>query len=168
VFATHESAVQQASCRGSRRSRFQNARNLRACRRRKSFTTRISWHVDCNLFRCVSTQPVPSAPGLASLVEVEARLDRMVADARAAATATCEAARRRAEATAATLDAEIEREDARLAAEIAAATDAQVSTIATTTRAEIARFEAIEGVTLAELARRVAARLVALALEEAP
>jgi hypothetical protein len=117
----------------------------------------------------VSAQPLPSQPpGLASLVEIEARLDRLIGDAHHAATARCEAARQRAEATAATLDAEIEHEDARLAAEITAATDAQVSAITTATGAEIARFDAIEGEALAKLAQRVAARLAALAVEEAP
>jgi len=114
-----------------------------------------------------TASPSPASSDLAALVDAEARLDRALADARASAQAVRDAARRRADDAAAVLDAEIEHERARLATEIAAATDAQLAAIADRTRAELARYETVRGDVLDDLARRLADRLVAVALDEA-
>jgi len=110
--------------------------------------------------------PAPRSE-LASLVDAEAQLDRALAAARGTANAERAAARHRAELAAATLAAEIERERDRVATEIARATEAQLSTIGAAARAECARFDAVVAGGLTDLAHRLAARLAALALDEA-
>lgn len=105
---------------------------------------------------------------LASLVDAEARLDRMLEVAREAASAERAAAHHRAELAAASLAIEIERERDRVATALAAATDAQVLEIVGGARAECARFDAVVGEALGALAHRLSQRLATLALEEAP
>ena len=94
-------------------------------------------------------------------------MDRVLGAARDTASAERAAARQRADLAASTLAVEIERERERVATEIAAATAAQLSTIVEGARAECARFDAVIAAVLADLANRLAARLAALALEEA-
>ncbi|HEU4731045.1 MAG TPA: hypothetical protein VFT22_24290 [Kofleriaceae bacterium] len=104
--------------------------------------------------------------GLSALVEAEARLDRALDAAREAAIASVAAARRRAEDDAATIDAEIARERARIDAEITTATTAQLAAIAEQARAQAARFDAVRGEALARLGHALAHRLAAIARGE--
>lgn len=104
---------------------------------------------------------------LAVLVETEARLDRALVDARLIAESARALARQRADEAAAAQEAELARERERIATEIEAATRARIAELARTARDAVARYDAVRGPRLAEIARRVAARLVAIANEEA-
>ena len=109
-----------------------------------------------------------SGSDLAVLVETEARLDRALADARAQAAAIREAARDRAKAASQALDGMLDRERARITAAVAASTEAQLAAIATKARGQITCFEATRAERLDPIARELASRIVALALEETP
>ncbi len=107
----------------------------------------------------------PSASGLATLVETEARLDRALAEAREGAQALRARARLRAETAAADLDAEIEGERARVAAAIEAETQIRLAALVARTTGELARFEVVRGEVLSSVVHDLVERLVALALE---
>ncbi|HEU0032567.1 MAG TPA: hypothetical protein VFQ53_18170 [Kofleriaceae bacterium] len=104
---------------------------------------------------------------LATLVETEARLDAALSDARARGDAMREAARTAAAAAAASLDAELVAERDRLAAEIAQATRERIVAIEQAAVVDVARYDALTGIALDELAERLAQRLVAIVHEEA-
>jgi peptidoglycan hydrolase CwlO-like protein len=99
---------------------------------------------------------------LAVLVDVEARLDRELADARAAAAALEDAARTHVGEAAAALAAEIAADQARIAAAIERDTAAQLRAIDEAARRQVEMFEAIRGDREAAIAREVADELVAL------
>ena len=109
-----------------------------------------------------------STTGLHALVDAEAKLDRDLADARATADGMRAAARQRADSAAAALDGELELERARAIASIEAATAREIREIADDARTRGARYDAIRGEALAELARTLAARVIEIALAEAP
>lgn len=109
-----------------------------------------------------------SASALTVLADTELRLDRAIADARDAAAAAIAEARRRAELASAAVAGEIERERARITAEIEATTEAQIGGLATQATAEAARFDALRGDALDAIARQLADRLAAIALDEGP
>ena len=116
-----------------------------------------------------TSSPSPSRISeLVALVAAEARLDLAVVAAREAAEAIRAAARQRAEVAAATLDDELARERTRIAAEIAGESATQLRAIEESARVAIARFDAVRGDLLAPLARALAVRLVAIAIDEAP
>jgi hypothetical protein len=100
------------------------------------------------------------------LVETEARLDRELAEARVRAAAVLEGARKHAEDATAALATELANDRARIAATIAADTERELAAIAENASRAIARYEAIRGERLDPIARRLAARIVALAAEE--
>ncbi len=105
---------------------------------------------------------------LALLVETEHRLDQEIAAAKQAAAAARDAAELRAKTSLADLEANLDREHAKIATEIAAATTARRRAIEDGAAAKVARYEAMRGAALAELARRLARRLVELDEEDAP
>ncbi|MGE5181320.1 MAG: hypothetical protein ACM31C_04635 [Acidobacteriota bacterium] len=111
---------------------------------------------------------MPSTSDLAALVDAEASFDRRLAAARDAANAARDAARKRADEAMAQIDLELERERARIAAEITAATTAELRAIADDARAKLARYEAVHGDELAATARELVRRLAELVLAEAP
>jgi len=108
------------------------------------------------------------ATDLAAVVASERRLDQALARAREQAAASVAAARQRVAVDDDALAAAIDRERARVTAELEAETEAQLRAIADAGRDECARFDAMRDDALAPLARRLAARLVALALDEVP
>jgi vacuolar-type H+-ATPase subunit H len=115
----------------------------------------------------VRTHSPTAAPSkLAALVDTEARLDRALDDARSAAATAVAAARRRAEASAASIDSELIHERIRIADEVVGATAAQIQAIAQNTRDQVSRYDAVRGDALGEIAHALAARLAALALDE--
>jgi len=114
-----------------------------------------------------ATDAAPTS-ALAALADAELRLDRAIAAARDAAAAAAADARRRAEQAAAEVDGEIARARARITAEIADKTCAQLGAIAAQAGVEAVRFDAVRGDALEAIARQLADRLVAIALDEAP
>jgi len=103
---------------------------------------------------------------LAAVVEAEARLDRAIADARAAADAGREAAHRQARAAAADGAHAQDRERTRIVAEVDRAATEEVRAAEAATRARIARYAALRGPALDELVQRLALELVAIAAED--
>ena len=99
---------------------------------------------------------------LASLVETESRLDGQLASARHAADVAREAARARALAAEHALDDRLAHERTSIAATIAAETTAREAAIEGTAAAAITRYDAVRDEALANLARRLAERLVAM------
>ena len=116
-------------------------------------------------YRVQRTRLVSS--GLSALVDAEARLDRALSDARAEAEALRAAAHERANHAADILDAELDRERARTASAIEAATARELRELAEDARTQAARFDAIAGDRLHALAADIAHRLVEIALAEA-
>ena len=109
----------------------------------------------------------PAASDLAALVAAEAELDRRIAVARAKAAAVLATAEAGAAEQRGRIAAELARARDRIASERAATAAAEREAIATTARAQIARFAAVRDEVAAELARVLADRLVDLALAEA-
>ncbi|HTR50401.1 MAG TPA: hypothetical protein VMJ10_06805 [Kofleriaceae bacterium] len=105
---------------------------------------------------------------LATLVAAEARLDGALADARVAADAVVELARRAAASSDTEFEADLARERARLAAEISARTAAELRAIEDDARADVARFEAMRGDALVPIAHALVRRLVELVREDVP
>ena len=103
---------------------------------------------------------------LAVLVETESRLDRAIASARETAAKIVEAAKRSAADDARAAEDSIAGVRARIVHEVAAQTDHRVRTIAQTARDTCARYDAVHGERLAEIARRLARRVAELAEED--
>jgi len=104
--------------------------------------------------------PAPPGPDLAALIETEARLDRVLAEARSEAAVIRADARRAAADAEAALAAELARARAAIADEIAGATAARVRAAEADARGELGRHDAVRGDALDRLGRRLAARLV--------
>lgn len=101
-----------------------------------------------------------------ALAEAEARLDRALAAARQESAETIEAARQRVAAADRSVADAIDRERARIEAELAEVTACQLQQLADEARAQIARFAAVQGDALAEVTGALARRLAELAHEE--
>ena len=111
---------------------------------------------------------VSSTSDLAALVATEARLDGALADARVAAEAAVEHARREAAAPDPDFEADLERERERLAAEISARAAVEIRAIEDDARARVARFDAMRGEAVASIAHALVGRLVELVREDVP
>lgn len=117
-------------------------------------------------------KPSPPDPAprsaLARLLEVESRLEAMLAEARREGDALLRDAEIRATTRIGSLEAELVAADAELSARLAAAAEGRIRAEASVVAARCARFEALEPADLSVLADWVVEQVLLLAAEDIP
>jgi hypothetical protein len=122
-----------------------------------------AWHGGCSsLFAPMRKKVDSRSDELGALIAAEARLEQLVADARADAASRLERARLRAESEESALRARIDVEIEHVTVDIEAATDARIESARAESERLVARYHAVVGPELERVARAIADQMIAV------